>query len=41
MAFMKKMTIIELFATTILNSYNTMKKEGIICNEFSEEEDEQ
>jgi hypothetical protein len=38
MAFIKKMTVIELFATTIINSYNTMKAEGIICDEFPEEE---
>ena len=38
MAFIKKMTVIELFATTIINSYNTMKAEGIMCDWFPEEE---
>ena len=38
MAFVKKMTVIELFATTILNSYETLKNEGVIACEFPEQE---
>ena len=40
MAFVKKMTVIELFATTILNSYETMKSEGLITCDFPEQEAE-
>ena len=40
MAFVKKMTVIELFATTILKSYETMVNEGLIVNGFPEQEAE-
>lgn len=42
MAFIKRMTIIELFATTILKCHQTLRKEGLyLNNEFESHENEQ
>lgn len=40
MAFVKKMTIAELFATTILRCHETLVNEGLIKSEFPEQEEE-
>ena len=38
MAFVKKMTVIELFATTILKTYEMLVNEKLIVNEHPEQE---